>query len=204
MLRAATAPPPELHSALASLQARIIPLTSWCWSRTSSGGLQGAGRGWAGCCRCPGHPLSPPQLGCPCASPHPAAMATSIPGPALPWGRSSRCLRVPAGKISPDCGSWAHPHTKIPPGSPSPRPCHVTRCPHPSLRGGDSPGSGCTPSWVARAGQGCGLAASLRALPGPPGPAELLRDSPGRPGAPRAASTLLRAREDFGANYRML
>lgn len=201
----------------------------------------------------PRAPVVTPQPGCPCASPHPAAMGASIPGPALPWGRSSWCLWVPAGKISPDCGSWGPPlrppspnlhltppgwtfllsspvpgyvlspgatlpqgtassrqlhpaHAKIPPGPPPPRPCHVTRCPHPSLRGGDSPGSGSTPSWVARAGQGR-AAGSLPASGhgrGPRRPAELVRDSPGRLGAPRAASTLLRAREDFGANYGML
>lgn len=33
------APPPELHSALASLQTRIIPLTSWCHNKMGFGGL---------------------------------------------------------------------------------------------------------------------------------------------------------------------
>uniref|UniRef100_A0A8B9EJH5 Syntaxin-binding protein 1 n=1 Tax=Anser cygnoides TaxID=8845 RepID=A0A8B9EJH5_ANSCY len=68
----------------------------------------------------PRAPVVTPQLGCPCTSPHPAAMAASIPGPALLWGRSFRCLRVPAGKILPDRGSWAHLR-----GPPSPN-LHLT------------------------------------------------------------------------------
>lgn len=42
------APPPELHSALASLQTRIILLTSWCHNKMGFEGPWKAGRRWAG------------------------------------------------------------------------------------------------------------------------------------------------------------
>lgn len=42
------APPLELHSALASLQTRIILLTSWCHNKMGFGGPQAGGRRWAG------------------------------------------------------------------------------------------------------------------------------------------------------------